>query len=445
MTARYDPQPMPLAFGRSESHPMVDALLRTRVERADALNRAVDERDDMLDFALKLFDYDRDRAIASYFQNGLEQYALVKHIARWRGRPRRMLDFASGYGRLTRFLQHEKLADEITVSDILPGGMEFQASELGVHTILSKPRPEEFEAPERYDLIFVASLFTHLPAVTFTRWLQRLAGLLEPRGLLVFSVHDESIAPVRVDGIAFQSESESRVLDVEDYGSTWVTERYVRDQVETLGSGWACVRLPRALSDWQDVYVISPDPIDHAPPPRTPRGFVEDFEAGPEGARIAGWASVPGEPPDRVEIRLDDVIVGPARQFGPRADVAEWLGVPTAEVGWECTIPADAIRSFRYQVATVSAFSKGGEERILFLGTLDALRGHIARQQLEKDARLLAVRAQEIAVLSERLAVADHERHVLGLRIAAMQQSRFWKARDAWFALKRSAGLTDET
>src|SRR4051794_35758221 len=101
---------MSLAFARNESHPMVDTLLRTRIARWEELNRAVDERADMLDFAIGLFDHDRDRAITNYFQNGLEQFELVRHIARWRGDIRRMFDFASGYGRLTRFLVHERLA-----------------------------------------------------------------------------------------------------------------------------------------------------------------------------------------------------------------------------------------------------------------------------------------------------------------------------------------------
>src|SRR5215213_6221876 len=111
---------MPLAFGQAESHPMVDAFLRPRLPRWEELNRAIDERDDMLDFAVKLFEHDRDAALSNYFQNGFEQFALVRHIASWRtGNPAcpdvdtqkqdrqdclsstgSMLDFASGYGRL---------------------------------------------------------------------------------------------------------------------------------------------------------------------------------------------------------------------------------------------------------------------------------------------------------------------------------------------------------
>jgi SAM-dependent methyltransferase len=428
---------------------MVDALLRTRVARWEGLNRAIDERDDMLDFAITLFDHDRDRALMSYFQNGLDQFRLVRHIASWRrGDParRRMLDFASGYGRLTRFLVHEQLADEITVSDILEGGMEFQAQQFGVRTILSKTDPAHFAAPERYDLIFVASLFTHLPPSTFTPWLRRLAELLTDDGLLIFTVHDESISPHPFEGgIRFESRSESRVLDVDDYGSTWVTEGYVREQVAAIGSGYACVRMPRALAEWQDVYVISPSPIDSAPPRRVPKGFVDRFEVSAAGVRLQGWATAVSERADRVEVRLDDDVVATTRDFAARPDVAAWVGVATAtDSGWELVVPHASIRSFRYQVATVSAFTREGEERILFLGTLDSLNGHVAREKARALEQQLAVQANELASVRHDLGVVDHQRVDLAAQIEAMRQSRFWKARERWFAMKRAAGWTDE-
>ena len=424
---------------------MVDALLRPRVPRWKALNRAIDERDDMLDFALNLFGRDRDRAVVNYFQNALDQYTLLEHIARWRGAPSRMLDFASGYGRLTRLLVHDRLAADVTVSDILEGAMQFQAEQFGVRTILSTRDPEEFSAPGNYDLIFVASLFTHLPASTFTRWLRRLSELLTPEGLLVFSVHDESLAPDKVEGISFHSTSESRVLDLEDYGSTFVTEGYVRAQAAAIGAGWSCVRMPRAMADWQDVYVISPAAIPDAHPRRVPKGFVDQFTVTPEAVSVAGWATMVDEPVDRVELRLDDELVATAQSFAPRPDAAAWLGSPAAtDSGFQCVIPHAAVRSFRYQIASVSAFSKEGEERILFLGTLDSLSGHVAHERGKALDHQLALRGMEISALSDQLAVVQHERTVLEQQIAAMRASRFWKARDQWFALKRRFGLTDE-
>jgi 2-polyprenyl-3-methyl-5-hydroxy-6-metoxy-1,4-benzoquinol methylase len=429
---------MTLAFTNQEQHPMVAALLRTRVPRWEQLNRAIDERDDMLDFAMQLFERDRDAALTNYFQNGLEQFNIVKHVASWRGRPpRRMLDFASGYGRLTRFLVHQHLADEITVSDILAGGMEFQARELGVQTILSATNPDDFAAPSKYDLIFVASLFTHLPPATFTRWLRRLAALLEPEGMLLFSVHDESIAPLKVEeGIAFQTTSESRVLDTSEYGSTWVTESYVREQVASIEPGFACVRLPRALSDWQDLYVISPSPLDGAPR-RSPKGFFERCEIVPDGVRFAGWATSIDEQADRVEVRIEDDVVASTNEFRPRPDVGAFFNSDAAtNSAWELVVPHDKIQSFRYQTATLSVFSRQQVERILFLGTIDSATGFAARERSRAIEKDLERAAAIIHGLEERNAVLDHKRAELERLVAAMKQSRFWKARDQWFRLK---------
>ena len=433
---------MPLAFTRNEHHPMVDTLLRTRVLRWEELNRAIDERDDMLDFAIQLFDHDRDRALTSYFQNAIEQFRLVQHIAAWRSTGRgplgKMLDFASGYGRLTRLLVHQHLADEITVSDILEGGMEFQAEQFGVRTILSTTDPERFAAPEKYDLIFVASLFTHLPAATFTAWLRRLADLLTPSGLLVFTVHDESLSPETFEGgIRFESRSESRVLDVNDYGSTWVTEGYVREQVAAIDPAFVCIRMPRALAEWQDVYVISPKPIDDPAPRRVPKGFVDRMEPAASGVVLQGWATGVTQRAERVEVRLGDTVVATTNEFAPRADVAAYVGVETAtDSGWEIIVPHSAIRSYRYEVLTISAFTREGEERILFLGTLDSLAGHTQREKARHLEHQLGVQSQELASARHDLGVVLHQRGELEAEIAAMKQSRFWKAREQWFAVK---------
>lgn len=437
---------MPLAFDKNESHPMVDALLRTRVPRWQELNRAIDERDDMLEFAVQQFHHDRDRAVTAYFQNALEQFRLVRHIASWRGPIRRMLDFASGYGRLTRLLVHEKLAEEVTVSDILDGGMEFQAAQFGVKTILSTTQPENFAAAERYDLIFVASLFTHLPRATFTPWLRRLAELLTDEGLLIVTVHDASLAPEPFDGgIRFDSSSESRVLDVNDYGSTWVTEEFVREQVAAIGAHFACIRMPRALAEWQDVYVISPSPIANATPRRVPKGFIERFDVADDGVQLSGWATAVDERADRVELRVEDEIVAVTRDFGPRADVAKWIGTPAAEhSGWELVVPHGAIRSFRYQVATISVCSREGEERILFLGTLESRDGQTAREIANALQHRIEVQSGELATLRHDLGVQAHQRGELEAQLAAIRASRFWKARDRWFVLKRALRLTDE-
>jgi hypothetical protein len=56
-----------------------------------------------------------------------------------------------------------------------------------------------------------------------------------------------------------------------------------------------------------------------------------------------------------------------------------------------------------------------------------AIHERFRREEAEHEARHLSVRAEELEA-----------------RIAAMRRSRFWRLRDAWFALKRALGLTRE-
>src|SRR6185503_9298475 len=126
------------------------------------------------------------------------------------------------------------------------------------------------------------------------------------------------------------------------------------------------------------------------------KGFVDQFEITAEGVRLAGWATLVDAPADRVEIRLDDELVAATREFFPRPDVAAWLGSESAtESGWEIVIPHERIRSFRYQVATVSAFAAGYQARIFFLGTIDSLNGHVARERAKDREQQLLVRMNE--------------------------------------------------
>ena len=69
---------------------------------------------------------------------------------------------------------------------------------------------------------------------TFSHWLQNLYNLLTPNGILIFSVHDECLrapgAEMPAKGILFSPNSEIQSLDKEEYGTTYVTERFVREK-----------------------------------------------------------------------------------------------------------------------------------------------------------------------------------------------------------------------
>ena len=407
---------MPLAFSSDQSTPMLEALLRPRVPAWRALDLAIDDRDEMLDFALAELAYDRDRALVSYFVNGIEQYEAIRRLARtrWPDRPQAgaLLDFASGYGRLTRFLVHDPIAASHTVSDILADAMEFQAQRFGVKTILSAREPEEFRAEGAYDLIFVASLFTHLPPQTFGRWLERLAALLTADGLLIFSVHDESVGGGAGEGgIRFVAESESRTLDKNEYGSTWVSEAFVRETVSKIGSTMGCARLPHALGNFQDLYVVSPSALPADIGGFVPKGFLENTQANKEGVHFSGWAASANGAASRVELRLDGDMVNSLTTFGLRPEISN--AFPTA---WHVVLPHEKIRTYRDGIVTVSCFSSAGHERVLYHGTVEGAFAATATW-LSKHLGYLLTRK-------------DHE-------IAVMKQSRFWQVKERWERITR--------
>lgn len=151
-----------------------------------------------------------------------------------------MLEFASGFGRFTRHLA-PLLPGRVTCADVLPGSMNFAHEQFGVATLESSFEPETIEFPGRHDLVFVLSLFTHLPVSDWGRWLRALATAVKPGGLLLLSFHGERVAgdygvEFDEDGCFFAASSESPTLDPERYGTTWTTREVIeREIVSALG------------------------------------------------------------------------------------------------------------------------------------------------------------------------------------------------------------------
>ena len=124
----------------------------------------------------------------------------------------------------------------MTVSDIHPGSVEFLREQFGVEGFYSSLDPRTLEIPGKYDLVFVLSMFTHLPPAMWGPWLKRLFAAVSPGGHLVFTVHNESLAAhfsqsYGPDGTLFVPTSESRELDGAVYGTTFATRSWVESEV----------------------------------------------------------------------------------------------------------------------------------------------------------------------------------------------------------------------
>lgn len=174
----------------------------------------------------------------------------------------RILEFASGHGRFTRHLVKALGAGRVTVSDVVPGAVEFARETFGVQGFLSASVPEEVQWPGKYDLVFVLSLFSHLPRHTWTRWLSALRAAVAPGGLLVLSTHGLKAAAfdnVTLDdaGFFFAPSSESNAIDAQEYGTAFTSEAFVLRQIEAAWGNDALVhKSPVHFWNHQDAYVL---------------------------------------------------------------------------------------------------------------------------------------------------------------------------------------------
>ena len=172
------------------------------------------------------------------------------------------LEFASGHGRFTRHLVKALGAERVTVSDVVPDAVAFARDTLGVPGFLSAARPEDVAWPRRYGVVFVLSLFSHLPRGSWGRWLARLVDAVEPGGLLVFTTHGtEAARRARVtldaEGYFFAPSSESTAIDAQEYGTAFTDEAFVRARTAELAGTVEVLRwAPMWFWHHQDAWVL---------------------------------------------------------------------------------------------------------------------------------------------------------------------------------------------
>jgi SAM-dependent methyltransferase len=248
-------------------------LLATRGIDSNHVNLAISKYDSMFNFLVgKCGCQGRniDSAFVEYYQSGLHMLDVVDAIVAHRfgsyANVGSVLDFAGGFGRMTRFLVGKHEPVRVWVSDIKSSAVEFQQAQFGVRGFVSTLEPEELIVSEQFDLIFVASLFSHLPEATFGRWVRRLWDMLTPSGLLVFSANDTELLPELLRRpIYYKTSSEEMIARDDDgspdgsqYGSTYVNEQFVGDIIGRLDprvARWG--RYPQCLWYAQDLYVLS--------------------------------------------------------------------------------------------------------------------------------------------------------------------------------------------
>ncbi|MDF2900337.1 MAG: Methyltransferase type 12 [Phenylobacterium sp.] len=259
-----------------------------------------------------------------------------------------VLDFASGWGRLTRLLEQRLRPDQIFVADIYHEAIDWQAATFGVNGVHSAKDAAAFDHAGKHDIVLVGSMFSHLPTELFHQWLARLYDLVSARGVLAFSVHDEAILPagetMDASGLRYLRFSESGSLDLDIYGMSYVTEAFVAAAISRLGQGLSWRRFPKGLYENQDLYVVGAPGVDLSglAVASTPMAGFETITTLSTGElEFSGWAieRTPGAAIQTVSVHIDGA---PALSLAPgteRPDVLRHFpGAANTPVGWSFRI-----------------------------------------------------------------------------------------------------------
>ena len=293
---------------------------------------------------------DANASFAQYFNVALQQHDAAQQVLRalFPGRSDQVsvLDFACGYGRLLRFLSLGLPRANLHAAEVQPEALDFVCERFGVKGHASPGAPDRFQPGRSFQFIWVASLFSHLPAAPFDAWLARLVDCLAPDGVLCFSVHDECLVPpghVFPDsGFLFWAQSENDGLDTASYGTTYVNEAHVAGAIaRACGPGHRYFRIPRGLAHEQDLYVVAADPARDLSAlsgfRRGPWGWADERTLSDDGElHLRGWAaSIDDGALDAVEITVDGVLHRCPTGL-PREDVGRVFADARLDAsGWE--------------------------------------------------------------------------------------------------------------
>jgi SAM-dependent methyltransferase len=148
-----------------------------------------------------------------------------------------LLEFAAGYGCVTRHLAQQFPGSRIVSCDIHPQAVEFIQDRLGGAGILSRTSPGEADFGETFDVVFALSFFSHMPRATWGSWLAALFDAVNPGGILAFTTHGMVSHEIfgkptlSDDGFWFEPTSEQYDLDGAEYGSTVTSPEFVVGEV----------------------------------------------------------------------------------------------------------------------------------------------------------------------------------------------------------------------
>ncbi|MDB5763997.1 MAG: hypothetical protein JWQ21_2992 [Herminiimonas sp.] len=204
-------------------------------------------------------------AIDYYFSTGDESAKCLINLKQDLGinGAASLLEFASGYGCVTRHLTRHSEEFQTTACDIHQPALDFIKQSIKVPCIQSSNIPENFQSPKQYQVVFALSFFSHLPLRTWGRWLSALFRSVEPGGYLIFTTHGFvsqkmmiSHAQIAENGFWFDANSEQHDLDSAEYGTAITTPSFVREEIGKLASASIFIFKEGYWWKHQDLWVV---------------------------------------------------------------------------------------------------------------------------------------------------------------------------------------------
>ena len=331
-----------------------------------------------------------NKAWMTYFKLGSDLTRTILRIAEWRfGAAKigeiKLLEFACGHGRVVRHLVTCFPRENVSVSDIYESAVQFNIDQFGVSGQISAHNPEDFHCDKRFDLIVVPSLFSHFPESTFAAWIRVLFDLLTDDGILVFSVHGahllSSDVVVPENGIVFQDWSESKTLDPQEYGMSYVTEDFVHGQIVKATGRDSYSFTKRGFCRHQDFYIIPKADLTDVAKFKYDRGVeanINGVEMDAHGSLwMSGWGwdtHLSGEQGQAVVVSLDGRPIHTENSFLPSPDVAAIFGNEFRQCGFTFTIQIPVSERRPESLLTIEIVSPFHRDCIYALPLGDHLR-----------------------------------------------------------------------
>jgi SAM-dependent methyltransferase len=177
-----------------------------------------------------------------------------------------ILDFGCGCGRLTRYLRPAG-GQRVTGCDIDPESIGWCSANLagaGVEYFVNAVTPPLPRDGACFDLVIAVSVFSHLPEDLQFAWLHELARVIRPGGLLVASVHGETLLPEETPTETRARLRETGFLYARGFGTPGLPDFYqtAYHRPEYVAAHWQKgfelkFGLPRGINNQQDAYVLA--------------------------------------------------------------------------------------------------------------------------------------------------------------------------------------------